>query len=66
MIPTESVDSVFAAAKKYDARYLVLMLDHPKPLRDLYLGKVTIPGLTQVAEFRDPAGNRVFLFEVVR
>ena len=66
MIPTESVDAVFAAAKKYDARYLVLMLDHPQPLRDLYQGKATVPGLTQVAEFRDPAGNRVFLFEVAR
>ena len=66
MIPTDSVDAVLAAAKKYNARYMVLLFDHPLPLAEVYQGKTTVSWLTQVAEFRDASGHRVLLFEVAR
>ncbi len=66
VIPTDSVDAIFLAAKKYDARYLVLQFDHPAPLNDLYRERATIPGLTRVAAFRDGNGRPVTLFEIER
>lgn len=66
VIPTESIEAIFLAAKKYNARYLVLQFDHPKPLNDVYRGAMTVPGLTRVAEFRDGNSRPAMLFEVMR
>jgi hypothetical protein len=66
VIPTDGVEAIFLAAKKYGARYLVLQFDHPAPLNDLYRERVTIPGLTRVADFRDGNGRPVTLFEVTQ
>jgi hypothetical protein len=66
VIPTDGVEAIFLAAKKYGARYLVLQFDHPAPLNDLYRERVSIPGLTRVADFRDGNGRPVALFEVAR
>jgi hypothetical protein len=65
-IPTDSIEAIFLAAEKYNARYLVLQFDHPKPLNDVYRERATIPGLTPVAEFRDGNNRPVMLFEVTR
>lgn len=65
-IPTDSIDAIFDAARRYNARYLILQFDHPKPLNDLYRARVTIPGLNRVAEFPDGAGNPTTLFELAR
>jgi hypothetical protein len=64
VIPTDSVEAVFAAAQRYGARYLVLQFDHPAPLNDLYRERTTIPGLTRVADFNDGGGKPAMLFEV--
>ena len=66
VIPTDSVDAIGAAARKYDARYLILEFDHPKPLADLYQKRVTVPWLTRVADFQDALGRPVTLFEVAQ
>lgn len=66
MLPTDNAAAVFAAARKYGARYFVLEFDHPRPLRDLYQEKTTVPGFTRVAEFRDALNRAVFVFEVAR
>jgi hypothetical protein len=66
VIPTDSVDAIFLAARKYGARYLVLQFDHPAPLNDLYRERVAVPGLTRVATFRDGNDRPVWLFEVAR
>ncbi|MEW5721034.1 MAG: hypothetical protein AB1817_20580, partial [Chloroflexota bacterium] len=65
-IPTDSVDAIFLAARKYGARYLVLQFDHPAPLNDLYRERAAVPGLTRVAGFRDGNGRPVTLFEIER
>ncbi len=65
-VPTDSVEAVFQAAARYHARYLIVRFDHPVPLNDLYHDRVTVPGLSLVAEFRDTAGNPAHLFEVTR
>jgi hypothetical protein len=66
VIPTDSIEAIFLAARKYNARYLVLQFDHPKPLNDVYRGTMTVPDLVQVAEFRDGNNRPVMLFEVTR
>jgi 4-amino-4-deoxy-L-arabinose transferase-like glycosyltransferase len=66
VIPTDSIAAIFDAARRYDARFLILQFDHPKPLNDLYHERTTIPGLTRVAEFRDDGGKPAFLFELSR
>ncbi|MBM3129820.1 MAG: hypothetical protein FJ009_14505 [Chloroflexi bacterium] len=66
VIPTDGIEAIFVAAQKYNTRYLVLQFDHPTPLNDLYRERVTIPGLTRVADFRDGNGRPVTLFEVAR
>lgn len=66
VIPTESIEAIFLAARKYGARYLVLQFDHPKPLNDLYRGVTAVPGLVRVAEFRDGNNRPTMLFEVIR
>lgn len=66
VIPTDSVEAIFLAAKKYGARYLVLQFDHPKPLNDLYWERVTVGALTRVADFRDGNDRAVTLFEIER
>jgi hypothetical protein len=66
IIPTDSVDAIMAAAKKYDARYLILEFDHPKPLADLYQQHVTVSGLEPVAEFRDALDRPATLYEFAR
>ncbi|MBI5304319.1 MAG: glycosyltransferase family 39 protein [Chloroflexi bacterium] len=63
--PTDNVDAIFVAAKRYGARYLVLQFDHPSSLRDLYRGKTTIPGLSPIAEFRDGMSRTTKLFEII-
>ena len=65
-IPTDNVDAIFMAAKRYDARFLVLQFDHPAPLHDLYLGKTAMTGLIGVAEYRDAMNRPVKLFEIKR
>lgn len=65
-IPTDSIEAIFQAARKYNARYLVLQFDHPRPLGEVYQGSATIPGLTRLAEFRDGAGRPTILFELTR
>jgi hypothetical protein len=66
VIPTDSVEAIFLAAEKYNARYLVLQFDHPAPLNNLYRERATIRGLTRVADFRDGNGRPTTLFEVTR
>ncbi len=65
MIPTDSIDAVFSAARKYHAQYLILEFDHPKPLADLYQAHTSIPGLERDADFRDALGRPVTLFKVI-
>ncbi len=64
VIPSDGVDAVLAAARRYRARYLVLDRDYPRPLKDLYEGRTTVPGLSPLVSVRDPAGHPVVLFEV--
>ena len=64
MVPTDSVDALFDAARRYRARYLIVRFDHPVPLNDLYHERVTVPGLQLVANFTDATGHPAFLFEV--
>ncbi len=66
VIPTDSIEAIFQAARKYTARYLILQFDHPRPLGEVYQGSATIPGLTRLAEFRDGAGRPTILFELTR
>jgi hypothetical protein len=66
VIPTDSADALFAAARKYNARFLILEFDHPRPLKDLFQERATIPGLTRVADFRDALDRPVFIFEFAR
>jgi hypothetical protein len=66
VIPTDSADALFAAARKYNARFLILEFDHPRPLKDLFRERATIPGLTRVADFRDALDRPVFVFEIAR
>ncbi len=65
VIPSESVDAVLAAARRYRASYLVLDHDYPRPLKDLYEGRTTVQGLSPTVSVRDPAGHPVMLFEVI-
>lgn len=65
-IPTDSVEAVLLAAKKFGARYLIVQFDHPAPLNDLYHARAPISGLTRVAEFRDGNGKPATLFEIAR
>jgi hypothetical protein len=66
MIPTDSIDAVFSAAKKYHAKYLILEYDHPQPLADLYQSYTNIAGLERDADFRDALGRPVTLFKVIQ
>jgi hypothetical protein len=63
-LPTDSVEAIFQAAKQFDAHYLVLQYDHPRPLSDLYSMKTRIEGLVPVAQVPDPLGRPVTLFEI--
>lgn len=63
-MPTESVDAIFDAARQFGARYLILQYDKPATMVDLYLGRTTIKGLTQIAQTQDALGRPVILFEV--
>jgi hypothetical protein len=65
-LPTEGPDAIFQAARQFDARYLVLENDHPRPLNDLYAGSANIEGLTRVASFQDLLGRPVVLFQIDR
>jgi hypothetical protein len=66
VIPTDSLEAILLAAQKYNARYLVLQFDHPKPLNEVYRERVPLPGWTRVAEFRDGNNRLVMLFEIER
>ncbi len=66
VIPTDSLEAILLAAQKYNARYLVLQFDHPRPLNDVYRERVPLPGWTRVAEFRDGNNRPVMLFEIER
>jgi len=66
VIPTDSLEAILLAAQKYNARYLVLQFDHPKPLNEVYRERVMLPGWTRVAEFRDGNNRLVMLFEIER
>ena len=66
VIPTDSIEAILRAAQKYNARYLVLQFDHPKPLNEVYRERVPLPGWTRVAEFRDGNNRPVMLFEIER
>ncbi len=66
VIPSDGICAVKAAAARYNAGYLVLDYDHPKPLTDLYEGKPVEAGLSPVYSVRDPAGHPVTLYEVAR
>ena len=48
VIPAEGIDAVLAAARKFNARYLLLEPDKNFP--ELYLGEVVIPELSLVAQ----------------
>ncbi|MBI5651718.1 MAG: hypothetical protein HZC40_14935 [Chloroflexi bacterium] len=65
VIPTENVDALFIAARKYNARYVIVEFDHPRPFSDLYNERVTVPGLKRVADFRDALNRPAFVFEIV-
>lgn len=64
VIPTDSIAAVFAAAQKYNVRYLILQFDHPHALSDLYDKRTNIPGLLPLADFRDGVGKTTTLYEV--
>ncbi len=64
MLPTDSVDAVFAVARKYAARYFILEFDHPRPLKELYEEKTRVADFQRIAEFRDALNRPVFLYEV--
>lgn len=66
IIPTDSIDAIFDAARQYDARYLILEFDHPRPLNDLYRQRATVPGLNLATDFRDALGRPVTLFEIAK
>jgi hypothetical protein len=66
VIPTDSIEAILRAAQKYNARYLVLQFDHPKPLNEVYRERVMLPGWTRVAEFRDGNNRLVMLFEIAK
>ncbi|MBI3537091.1 MAG: hypothetical protein HY070_06000 [Chloroflexi bacterium] len=66
MLPTDSAEAIFAAARKYNARYFILEFDHPRPLQDLYAEKISIAGFTRVAIFRDALNRRVFVYEIAQ
>ncbi len=66
MIPTDGVGAIFDAAARYGAKYMILEFDHPAPLRELYAGKSTVPGLEPVASFQDAAGRPVTLYRIAR
>ncbi len=66
VIPTDSIEAILRAAQKYNARYLVLQFDHPKPLNEVYRERVPLPGWTRVAEFRDGNNRLVMLFEIAK
>lgn len=63
-LPTESIQAIFEAARRFDAHYLVLQYDKPRTLRELYQGKAAIEGLTPIATTPDALGRPVTLFEV--
>jgi hypothetical protein len=64
MIPTDSLDAIFAVSQKFGARYLVLQDDHARLLDDLYGGGGTIKGFTPVERYQDGANRPVFLYRV--
>ncbi len=66
VIPSDGIEAVRAAADRYSARYIVLDYDYPKPLKDLYEGRVVEASLTPVFAVRDPAGHTVTLYEVAQ
>ncbi len=65
-VPTESIDAIFDVAHQFGARYLVLQVDKPITLRDLYEGKTMIAGLTPIFKTQDALGRPVTLFEITR
>lgn len=65
VIPTESVEAIWQAARAFDAHYLVLQYDHPRPLNSLYAGQ-NEAGLAPVARFQDALGRPVTLLEIQR
>lgn len=65
-LPTESVEAIYAAAKQLGTEYLVLQFDHPRPLRELYLGEAEIPGLAPIYRTVDGLGKPVTLFRLNR
>ncbi len=64
VIPTDSVEAVFEAARQYHAHYLVLQFDHPVPLSDLYRQRGEIPGLVARAQWQDALNRPVELYEI--
>lgn len=65
-LPTESTSAVFDAAHQFGARYLVLQYDKPVTMRDLYLERATIEGLSPIARTVDALGRPVTLYEITR
>jgi hypothetical protein len=45
VVPDGGIDSTLAAARRYQARYLILEFNHPKGLNDLYQKPQDLPGL---------------------
>ncbi|MDE3090870.1 MAG: glycosyltransferase family 39 protein, partial [Chloroflexota bacterium] len=64
MFPTDNVATIFAAARRYGVRYLILESDHPDSLADLYNQHIPVAGLAPVAEFSDALGRPVTLLAI--
>ncbi|MCA9872026.1 MAG: glycosyltransferase family 39 protein [Anaerolineales bacterium] len=51
--PNEPPETLLQVAQQFHADYLLFDLDHPRPLDDLYDGKVTLSQLHKVHDFGD-------------
>jgi len=65
-IPDGGTDLLQQAAERYDVGWVVLELDHPKALSELYSNPEGAEGLRFAGQAVTPQGHPVYLFEVVR
>ena len=65
-IPDGGTDLLQQAAGRYDVGWVVLELDHPKALSELYSNPESAEGLRFAGQAVTPQGHPVYLFEVVR
>jgi hypothetical protein len=64
VVPNENIETTLQAARRYHVDYLILDLNHPAPLAELYNQTVTSPALSLAQTFTDEAGNKTFIFKL--